>query len=400
MWVNLLDLLRQAIGNDFANQAARYMGEPEQGTRSAVDAMLPILLGGLVQKGATLDGANSLLSAFNNAQVDSGLLGNLGQLFSGSAPKASSAISAGEGLVSMLFGQRVSGLASALASMSGLRGPSATSLLALVTLLVFAAMKRYVLDNRVDASGLMSLLGGQTKTLQGALDSRLTSALGFATPGAFLAGLAGVAAATKRAGVQAVEPAAHAADWFVRRLLPWVAVAAIAILGLWMWRDSTQTVRTAKDVMTKALRTIELPGGAKVEVPQGGFIDALVVFLTSKDAVLGKSFTFDDLHFETGSATLAADRNAQVAQLAAVLAAFPSVAVSVEGYTDNRGDPAANKKLSEDRAAAVKAALTTMGVSATRVASAGFGEERPVAPNDTEEGRARNRRVEVAITKR
>jgi outer membrane protein OmpA-like peptidoglycan-associated protein len=73
--------------------------------------------------------------------------------------------------------------------------------------------------------------------------------------------------------------------------------------------------------------------------------------------------------------------------------------VSVRGHTDNTGDPAANKKLSADRAAAVKGALVGQGIPATQIASEGHGPEQPIASNDTEEGRARNRRVELVVTK-
>jgi Outer membrane protein and related peptidoglycan-associated (lipo)proteins len=83
-----------------------------------------------------------------------------------------------------------------------------------------------------------------------------------------------------------------------------------------------------------------------------------------------------------------------------VLKAFPSTNVSVEGHTDNTGEPAVNKKLSEDRAASVKAALIDKGVPADQVTSVGCGAEKPVASNDTEQGRLKNRRVEITLQKK
>jgi outer membrane protein OmpA-like peptidoglycan-associated protein len=75
--------------------------------------------------------------------------------------------------------------------------------------------------------------------------------------------------------------------------------------------------------------------------------------------------------------------------------------VTVEAHTDATGDAAANKTLSEDRAAAVKNRLVEQGGLGTqRVATEGYGQDRPLAPNDSEAGRARNRRTEVVVMSR
>lgn len=74
--------------------------------------------------------------------------------------------------------------------------------------------------------------------------------------------------------------------------------------------------------------------------------------------------------------------------------------VQLAGHTDNTGDPEANKKLSVDRAAAVKDLLVAGGIDASRIDTAGWGQEKPIASNETEEGRAKNRRTELVLTKR
>jgi outer membrane protein OmpA-like peptidoglycan-associated protein len=76
-----------------------------------------------------------------------------------------------------------------------------------------------------------------------------------------------------------------------------------------------------------------------------------------------------------------------------VLKAFPR-RDRVEGHTDNTGDAAMNKTLSVERAAAVEKALEGLGVDEARITSAGYGPGKPIASNDTEDGRAQNRRVE------
>ena len=113
-----------------------------------------------------------------------------------------------------------------------------------------------------------------------------------------------------------------------------------------------------------------------------------------------RRFVFEDLNFETGSTKLTPESRATVDTLVMVLKAYPAVRVALEGYTDNTGDPAANRKLSLDRADAVKDLMVNGGIPESRITSAGFGQDRPIAPNDTEQGRARNRRLELVVVKR
>jgi OmpA-OmpF porin, OOP family len=76
------------------------------------------------------------------------------------------------------------------------------------------------------------------------------------------------------------------------------------------------------------------------------------------------------------------------------------VNVALEGHTDNTGDPAANKKLSLDRATAVKDLMVKGGIADSRMTASGYGQENPVAPNDTDQARAKNRRLEMVVVKR
>jgi OmpA-OmpF porin, OOP family len=73
----------------------------------------------------------------------------------------------------------------------------------------------------------------------------------------------------------------------------------------------------------------------------------------------------------------------------------PSMKISIEGHTDNVGNAAANKTLSANRAKAVMDALVTKGIDKTRMSYTGWGQEKPVADNNTEEGKTKNRRVEI-----
>jgi outer membrane protein OmpA-like peptidoglycan-associated protein len=112
-----------------------------------------------------------------------------------------------------------------------------------------------------------------------------------------------------------------------------------------------------------------------------------------------------DVTFDFDKATIRDTARSTLDQLAALIAAGGAGEIAIEGHTDARGDDAYNKRLSEQRAEAVKAYLAEKGVSAARLRTIGLGELRPVAPNiksdgtDDETGRQRNRRVEVVLPK-
>lgn len=100
--------------------------------------------------------------------------------------------------------------------------------------------------------------------------------------------------------------------------------------------------------------------------------------------------------FDTGSDRIRPESQPTLKEIAGMLQEHPELKLMIEGHTDNVGSAAANQKLSEQRAAAVKAYLVeTLGVDAERLASKGYGDTKPAASNDTPEGRQMNRRVEL-----
>jgi len=101
------------------------------------------------------------------------------------------------------------------------------------------------------------------------------------------------------------------------------------------------------------------------------------------------------INFATGKADIKPESQKIVDQVAEMMKANPTLKVSIEGHTDNVGTPAGNKTLSDARAKAVTKAITTAGVEAARLSAKGWGQEKPVADNTTEEGKAQNRRVNI-----
>ncbi|MBA3821419.1 MAG: OmpA family protein [Deltaproteobacteria bacterium] len=112
----------------------------------------------------------------------------------------------------------------------------------------------------------------------------------------------------------------------------------------------------------------------------------------------GKMIIIGKVQFRSGSAEIEPGSEQLLDQIAQALAGNTQVQkLRIEGHTDNVGDDTMNQQLSQQRAEAVKAALTKRGVSGDRLDAVGVGEERPIAPNDSAGGRQKNRRVEFVI---
>jgi OOP family OmpA-OmpF porin len=101
------------------------------------------------------------------------------------------------------------------------------------------------------------------------------------------------------------------------------------------------------------------------------------------------------INFETNKATIKPESKPIVDQIVLLLKDNPTLKVSVEGHTDNTGAPARNKTLSQERAQSVVNALMAAGIDKKRLSATGWGQEKPMADNKTEEGKAKNRRVEI-----
>ncbi|MEQ1517947.1 MAG: OmpA family protein, partial [Usitatibacteraceae bacterium] len=113
------------------------------------------------------------------------------------------------------------------------------------------------------------------------------------------------------------------------------------------------------------------------------------------DELNAKGFVTLYINFDTNKSDIKPDSQGTVAEVAKLLKSQAALKISIEGHTDNVGQAPANKVLSENRAKSVMKALVAQGIGANRLSAVGYGQEKPVADNRTEEGRAKNRRVEL-----
>jgi OmpA-OmpF porin, OOP family len=409
MAINLLDLLSNAVTPDIVQGLSRSVGESDSAVRSGVSSLLPMLLGGLANKSSTPTGASSVLSMLTGSNVDAGLLGTMGNLLG--SGQTGSLMQVGTTLLSGLFGSdKVSGLGSALATVSGVKASSAGSLASLIVPLAFAAMKKLIGDQRMDAGGLASLLGSQRDHLAGKLDPRLTSAVGLGAPATLLAGLGGMASAATGAASSAVAGAAGmaasatntakagaaaataavgstataaasqvtaaatgataAASGGIGRWLPWIIGAALLA---WLLPQLTQCgakkeaapVAAAPAAAAKPTAT-PTPASAPAPAPAPTATPAPAPAAAAAPAVTAVQWPVK-VYFDTSKAVTGDAGQVGIKAVAEYLVANKTAVVAITGYTDKTGNADANTKLAKDRAVGVRDALKAGGVDEARI---------------------------------
>lgn len=157
--------------------------------------------------------------------------------------------------------------------------------------------------------------------------------------------------------------------------------------------------RQADEILTRAAI------GAAIGAGVGAYMDAQEEKLaripgTSVERVDEETLLvhFDsDILFAVDQATLSSQALTTLTEVSGVLTEYPKTAVVIHGHTDSTGTDAHNQQLSERRAESVRGDLVGRGVTAERMATSGYGESQPIASNDTEDGRSRNRRVDILL---
>ena len=388
MAVNLVELAKGYLTSEIVQKAASFVGESEPATQKAMNGIVPTMIAALANQASTTGGAEKLSQILDAGNYDGSALNNLGSLFS-TGDKSQKAITEGRDILNSLFGSKTEGLMDQIARFAGVRLRSASSLLALAVPLILNLLGRQRVSIGRSPAALASLLADQKSYLSGLLPPGIASFLGWSDY-----------ERTRQAQPAYVEPRRETESWF----MPLLIVSAIVIAALaWLLsrpfplRETTVAARPAAK-----MTDLQLPNGVKVSVPEGSFNYSLNQWLAgTSDTAVPKRFVFDNLNFETGSTQLTSDSVPTVDSLVVIMKGYPSVVVRLEGYTDNTGDADANKKLSLDRAVAVKDMMVKGGIAEARIIGIdGYGQEKPIAPNDTEEGRAKNRRTELVVEKR
>jgi OOP family OmpA-OmpF porin len=387
----MADLLKSITGlltPGVIQRAAALVGESAHDTQGVLaHRVVPVVLAQLAALGSSEAGASRLQSLVEHAAAERSLVGDLGRLFGGGTTTRA-AIEVGRDLLGELFGGRADAVARELAGTGGVQIASASTLLALATPLVLSVLAERAPDAS-DGRAIAQFVSADRRDVERYLSPGLKSLVRDVAP---------VRPATPaRPPVRRIDEPSKV--WIGRV----VAVTLPLLLGVWglfLWAPWRREPPPPRPDMKKRLARLALPDGAALDVPEGSFNHELARYLADRDTAAPRTFVFEGLAFQSGRSTLEPESRGTVDDLAAILKAFPTAEVRLEGHTDNVGSPDANQRLSLERAETVRAALIAGGVEARRLDAAGFGQERPVTSNSTEDGRAKNRRTELVVTKK
>jgi outer membrane protein OmpA-like peptidoglycan-associated protein len=122
------------------------------------------------------------------------------------------------------------------------------------------------------------------------------------------------------------------------------------------------------------------------------------LILETRDTARGLVVNMSDVLFDSGRYTLRPLAREKLAKISGIVLGYPSLKLAIEGNTDSVGTEAFNQQLSEQRAEGVRTYLTQQGVPESSTTATGFGKTRPIASNNTSEGRQQNRRVELVVS--
>jgi OmpA-OmpF porin, OOP family len=344
------------------------------------------------------DGANTLWGLIRNGGYGAAAE-DVFSLFGGGGA-TTNVLSAGQQLVGKIFGSKTSAVSDVVAQSSGVSPASASKLMALAAPLTLGVLGKTSGAGADSASLTNTLLHAKDEIAAAApaglsrVLSTGTTDLRSRTVNESVSEPVSIERFPESETAIAAPPKERSMGWLPLLLL---ALAAAGLLLYLLGRSPRREATAVSPGTAEAVR-VDLPGGRNISVPRGSMNYELAAFLANPSAgPLPKTFTFDNLNFESATTQLTPESNATVNTLATILQAYPNARVALAGHTDNTGTPDANQTLSLDRANAVKSMLVAQGVSADAISTNGYGQTHPVATNETPEGRERNRRLELVV---
>lgn len=436
--MNLIEMIKNEMGDDVVSSLSQKAGVSEDQVKTGISAGIPAVLAGILK---------------NGIGGDSGFLGKILSGGSSVASKPEDVLNSDHGdllekgkvLIGGLFGKDSDEVTGAVASSSGLSTAKSAGLLAMIVPLITGYISKLMAGKGWGVSDLVGKIFESKADIAAALPQGLSDSLGIAN--IKMPNVSMPKVEMPKVDVPKVAPVNYgvAKDPKSGSIFKWLIPLLIILLGGW-WLMGKMGCNTPKvdnnmsaisanvdslgstmDSATDAMKADamaareaiagklneagdfvrdlgvvivkKLPDGKEIKVAENSVENKLIMFIEDKDKPVDKTtwFTFDRLYFEPGKSVLKAESQGQINNIDAILIAYPHVKLKIGGYTDNTGDAAVNKKISDERANVAKNELVKMGIDAKRLDAEGYGAEHPIASNDTPEGRAQNRRIDIRV---
>lgn len=423
----LLNSAKGFFNDEILHLLSSNTGENPDNVKKGLDTIIPAVLLGLQSQGQS--GLSGILEKAKHLFNFSSF--NINSFFD--TDDSNKEGSASHDLLGSIFGGGLSGIVGTLSGFLGVKGDSITKLLGVSLPAVFSSITNK--GTNWDASSISSLLDSNKDSLLSALPSGLgLASLGLGGLGGFGKGVKDIVDNTTKTISKAAHeiPTATQVKHVIEKekkggglwwlLIPLLLIAAWLLFGKGCGSSDkpvvsdtsshvntvdTSTLSNTATAPTRENVNLKLPNGQNLSAWTGGIEDQLIKFLQSGDYknlseadLKDKWFDFDNLNFETGTANILPESRPQLANIAAILKAFPDVKLKVGGYTDKTGNEAINKKISNERAEAVKKYLTEEGLGAQVAGAEGYGSEfAKYEASAPETDRIKDRRVSISIRK-
>jgi len=428
--MNIIELVKGYITPDLISKTSSELGESDSGISKAINAFIPIILGGVLEKKNSTTGLFHTIKTFGASRG----LANIS-----TEQQTPDTI---KELIQVIFGSNAQPIISKVAEYAGISTASSSKLFDLTALTTFGSIGKEAEFNHVSESDFFSSLDGIKDKIVGLIPAGLgLGSLGLGTmfnDAPEITETIDVAkdhiteTVTETKKVVDVEPEEkpyvppvdayaethhnnNGGGGFWKWIIPLIilALAAFFLLKYCKGKDEKTVVTEETEIVVDSLTepreisTIDLDGVA-LKGYANGLEDQIIKFIKApefatmtEDQLKEKWFNFDNVNFVFGKTDqLEAGSEIQLDNIAAILKKYPTAKIKLGAYSDKKGDDAKNKEISQQRADFLKAELTKRGVGSQVAGAEGYGEEFAKVPETaSDEERASDRKMSLRFTK-
>jgi len=410
MSINIINIIKDYLNPSVASSYATNLGESESGIAKAFSALAPIIIGAVA---GNKSNSGNLFDSVKNI-YEGGALNGLGV-------PGNSSNSIVSNLLGNAFGDKIQNIISTVAYFAGIKNSSVDSLMNVAGTASLGALGKHVTENNLSESDFTKFLSDQKSNISSLIPAGLS--LGSLGLGSFFGSDDSPAEEPVQKTTSYENPTSNNNNGGGSSIWKWLLPLILLLLLAWFfWRQynnkkqatdeqNTEILTSDSDDMSnnagKEITSIDL-NGVSLQGFKDGMEEQMITFLQSgkyTDAtdndLKDQWYNFDNVNFVFGKTDeLEPSSEEQLSNIAAILKAYPDAKIKIGAYTDNKGDAATNKDISQKRADYIKSQLDNLGVEAQVIEAEGFGSEFATVPAEaSDEERSIDRKIAVRFVK-